>query len=88
MEGNPTSLIEGFSMEGRLVVGLIEPSKGMCDTDFLGSIPMEDYKWRSHLDEERRKNSVQTRRKCFYISIPVLRYDSTLLMLSTFFISC
>ena len=55
MEGNPTSLIEGLSMDGRLAVGLIEPSKGTCDTDFLGSIPMEDYKWRSHLDEERRK---------------------------------
>ena len=75
MEG---SQIEGLSMEGRLAVGLIEPRKETCDTDFLGLIPLEDYKWRSHLEEERQKNSVQTRRKCFYISIPVLRYDSTL----------
>ena len=65
MEGNPTSLIEGLSMECRLAVGLTEPSKGTCDTDFLGSIPMEDYKWRSHLDEERRKNSVQIEESVF-----------------------
>ena len=32
-------------MESRLTVGLIDPSKEACDTDFLGSIPLEDYKW-------------------------------------------
>ena len=41
MEGNQ---IEGLFMEGRLAVGLIEPRKETCDTEFLGLIPLEDYK--------------------------------------------
>ena len=52
-------------MEGRLSVGLIEPSKETCDIEFLGSIPLEDYKWRSRLEAKTRMKSMQARRKCF-----------------------
>ena len=55
MEGNQLARLKDFLWKDRFSVSLIKPSKEMCDTEFLGSIPFEDYKWRSRLEEKDRR---------------------------------